>query len=298
MENFGTYNGAHGAEAFGFRKLAKVYWNLQAPRLYEEALSRNEAMLASGGALVAETGAHTGRSPKDKFVVRDALTQDSVWWDNNGAISQGAVRHPARGLQGPCTGQGALRAGPLWRRRPALPRQDARLHRICLALAVHPQPAHPPAMGGAGRLRARDDHRRPALVQGGPGAPRLPLGDRDRLRLLAPHRADRRHELRRRDEEIGLHLSELRPAREGRDADALLGQRRRRATTWPCSSACPAPARRRSRPTRTARSSATTSMAGGRVACSTSRAAATPRRSSCRARPSRRSTPPPSASAP
>ncbi len=88
MENFGTYNGAHGAEAFGFRKLAKVYWNLQAPRLYEEALSRNEAMLASGGALVAETGAHTGRSPKDKFVVRDALTQDSVWWDNNGAISK------------------------------------------------------------------------------------------------------------------------------------------------------------------------------------------------------------------
>ena len=45
MENFGTYNGAHGAEAFGFRKLAKVYWNLQAPRLYEEALARNEAML-------------------------------------------------------------------------------------------------------------------------------------------------------------------------------------------------------------------------------------------------------------
>lgn len=88
MENFGTFNGAHGAEAFGFTRLAKVHWNLQAPRLYEEALARGEAVLARGGALVAETGAHTGRSPKDKFIVRDEATRDAVWWDNNGAMSR------------------------------------------------------------------------------------------------------------------------------------------------------------------------------------------------------------------
>ncbi len=79
---------AHGAEAAGFRNLSTVRWNFEAPRLYEEALSRKEAELARGGALVATTGTHTGgRSPKDKFVVRDASTENQVWWDNNGAIT-------------------------------------------------------------------------------------------------------------------------------------------------------------------------------------------------------------------
>ena len=86
MDNVGTHNGAHGAEAFGFKDLQRVFWNLTAPRLYEESIGRREATLAAGGAIVAQTGVHTGRSPKDKFVVRDATTADSVWWDNNGAI--------------------------------------------------------------------------------------------------------------------------------------------------------------------------------------------------------------------
>ncbi|GGH05971.1 phosphoenolpyruvate carboxykinase [ATP] [Alsobacter metallidurans] len=87
MDNVGTHNGAHGAEAFGFKNLKRVFWNLQTPRLYEEAIARKEAILAQGGPLVAETGAHTGRSPKDKFTVKDSTTADHVWWDNNGAIS-------------------------------------------------------------------------------------------------------------------------------------------------------------------------------------------------------------------
>jgi phosphoenolpyruvate carboxykinase (ATP) len=83
----GTFNAANGVHRFGFHDLAAVYWNLQAPQLYAEALRRDEARIAAGGALVAETGAHTGRSPKDKFVVRDASTEKTVWWDNNGAIA-------------------------------------------------------------------------------------------------------------------------------------------------------------------------------------------------------------------
>jgi phosphoenolpyruvate carboxykinase (ATP) len=89
LENIGTFNAAHGAEAFGFRKLKRVYWNLQAPALYEQSLQRQEARVVAGGALVADTGVHTGRSPKDKFTVKDATTQDTVWWDNNGAIEPG-----------------------------------------------------------------------------------------------------------------------------------------------------------------------------------------------------------------
>ena len=87
MTNIGEFNAGHGAEAIGLRDLKAVHWNLEAPRLYEEALSRKEGQLARGGALVATTGSHTGRSPKDKFVVRDAATENEIWWDNNGAIT-------------------------------------------------------------------------------------------------------------------------------------------------------------------------------------------------------------------
>ncbi|MGO4706347.1 phosphoenolpyruvate carboxykinase [Microvirga sp. 2MCAF38] len=89
MENVGVFNSKQGSETFGFTDLQRVFWNLEAPSLYEQALKRNEARLARGGALLAETGIHTGRSPKDKFVVRDATTEETVWWDNNGSITPG-----------------------------------------------------------------------------------------------------------------------------------------------------------------------------------------------------------------
>ena len=87
MAQSGVFNPAFPVESFGFKNLKNVYYNLTAPALYEESLRRNEATLAAGGALVADTGVHTGRSPKDKFVVRDETTEGTVWWDNNGAIT-------------------------------------------------------------------------------------------------------------------------------------------------------------------------------------------------------------------
>ncbi len=87
VDNIGVFNSAQGAGAFGFSHLKKVYWNLEAPALYEQSLTRGETMLAKGGALLAETGVHTGRSPKDKFVVRDPNTESAVWWENNGSIT-------------------------------------------------------------------------------------------------------------------------------------------------------------------------------------------------------------------
>ncbi|RFC68560.1 MULTISPECIES: phosphoenolpyruvate carboxykinase [Mesorhizobium] len=65
----------------------EVRANLAAAELYEQAIRRGEAKITAEGALVAYTGQHTGRSPKDKFVVRDATTENTVWWDNNAAIS-------------------------------------------------------------------------------------------------------------------------------------------------------------------------------------------------------------------
>ena len=87
METKGRFNAALGANSFGFESPARFYCNLEAPSLYEESIRRGEAMITAGGALLAETGVHTGRSPKDKFVVRDATTENQVWWDNNGAIT-------------------------------------------------------------------------------------------------------------------------------------------------------------------------------------------------------------------
>jgi phosphoenolpyruvate carboxykinase (ATP) len=84
----GIRNGAFGADKFGLKDLAAVHWNLIGPALYEHAIARGEAKIVSGGALCAETGVHTGRSPKDKHTVVDALTEKSVWWDGNRKLSQ------------------------------------------------------------------------------------------------------------------------------------------------------------------------------------------------------------------
>ncbi len=69
-----------GLEAHGIRNVARVYWNLSVPALYEEAVRRREALIAADGPLVCRTGQHTGRSPNDKFIVREPSSEDKVWW--------------------------------------------------------------------------------------------------------------------------------------------------------------------------------------------------------------------------
>ena len=87
MKETGVRNGAFGADKFGFKNLAAVNWNFGAAPLYEHALRANEAVLTAQGALCAETGVFTGRSPKDKFTVRDANTDKTMWWDGNQSIT-------------------------------------------------------------------------------------------------------------------------------------------------------------------------------------------------------------------
>ncbi|MBD3756442.1 MAG: phosphoenolpyruvate carboxykinase (ATP), partial [Gammaproteobacteria bacterium] len=87
MKEVGVRNSSFGVETFGLNGLKAVYWNLNEPALYEHALTRGEARVAANGPLVADTGVHTGRSPKDKYVLRDATTENTVWWDNNQAMT-------------------------------------------------------------------------------------------------------------------------------------------------------------------------------------------------------------------
>jgi phosphoenolpyruvate carboxykinase (ATP) len=58
----------------------KVFSNLAPAELVEHALLRKEGFLASNGALMADTGKFTGRSPKDRYIVLDDQTRDAVWW--------------------------------------------------------------------------------------------------------------------------------------------------------------------------------------------------------------------------
>ncbi len=55
--------------------------------LFEQAVRRGEGQVTATGALAAVTGAHTGRSPADKFIVRDQETDGTVWWDNVKALT-------------------------------------------------------------------------------------------------------------------------------------------------------------------------------------------------------------------
>ena len=69
-----------GLEEHGIQNVARVYWNVSVPALYEEAVRRREALIGVDGPLVCRTGQHTGRSPNDKFIVREPSSEDKVWW--------------------------------------------------------------------------------------------------------------------------------------------------------------------------------------------------------------------------
>jgi len=66
----------------GISKGNKIQYQLSVPELVEDALKNKEGLLVDSGALAADTGKFTGRSPKDRFIVEDEITKDAVWWGN------------------------------------------------------------------------------------------------------------------------------------------------------------------------------------------------------------------------
>jgi phosphoenolpyruvate carboxykinase (ATP) len=69
------------------RRSAAVRWNDRAPALVTAALKADEGQLTAHGAFATTTGQFTGRSVKDKFIVRDTATEAKVWWDNSASLS-------------------------------------------------------------------------------------------------------------------------------------------------------------------------------------------------------------------
>ncbi|HEY0114727.1 MAG TPA: phosphoenolpyruvate carboxykinase (ATP), partial [Allosphingosinicella sp.] len=82
-----TREPAFGLSGQGIETSANLHWNLGQAPLIEQAIARGEGLLAAEGPLVVQTGRHTGRSAKDKFIVRDAGTENNIWWDNNASMS-------------------------------------------------------------------------------------------------------------------------------------------------------------------------------------------------------------------
>jgi len=67
----------------GISDLDAVHYNFDEAALVEEIIRRDEGSLGVGGTVLVSTGKHTGRSPQDKFVVREPSVEDTIWWDNN-----------------------------------------------------------------------------------------------------------------------------------------------------------------------------------------------------------------------
>lgn len=77
-------------EIQGITGLGNVYYNFIEPALVEAAVSRGEGRLGKGGAFLCSTGQFTGRSPKDKFVVRTPSVEHTIWWENNAPMTPDA----------------------------------------------------------------------------------------------------------------------------------------------------------------------------------------------------------------
>src|SRR5438046_5899318 len=73
----------------GLSPEGRIYWQPTTSLLYTHALRRGEGRLAEGGPLVVDTGRFTGRSPRDKFLVREPGSEDRIWWgDINQPLSE------------------------------------------------------------------------------------------------------------------------------------------------------------------------------------------------------------------
>ncbi len=81
MQELGIKPADASVEDLGIEE-GKAHWNLPPEQLAARALNEGQVALASNGAVTVNTGEFTGRSPKDKFTVKDELTTDAVWWNN------------------------------------------------------------------------------------------------------------------------------------------------------------------------------------------------------------------------
>ena len=79
-EDKGHKRTTYELDNYGITEAASVYWNLNTPELYEEIVRRSEGIFSDHGALIVDTGEHTGRAAKDKSIVREPSSEEQVFW--------------------------------------------------------------------------------------------------------------------------------------------------------------------------------------------------------------------------
>ena len=147
----------HTRRADGAASIGRIVRaNLSTAELYEDAVRAGEGVIAAEGPLVVRTGKHTGRSPQDKFIVREPVEPGR----SGGATSTSPsplehydrLRARLDGLPGRSPG---LRPGPVHRRASRPPPQPPGLHRDRLGQHLRPEPVPPAGRRGARALRSR-----------------------------------------------------------------------------------------------------------------------------------------------
>jgi len=81
MKQYGKLGKHHDLKSsIDLGHLGDQFWNLTPAELIEDTVLLGQGVLTDKGAVAIETGSFTGRSPKDRFIVRDTITEDAVWW--------------------------------------------------------------------------------------------------------------------------------------------------------------------------------------------------------------------------
>ena len=89
MKNIGKYISSVKLDQHNISNDKNIYWNMGTEVLYEHTIKNNLGIVGKGGALVVETGIHTGRSANDKFMVEEESSKDNIWWGKvNVSISE------------------------------------------------------------------------------------------------------------------------------------------------------------------------------------------------------------------
>ena len=247
-----TVPGREGLSEHGIPSVrGRIHWRPTTSQLYMHALARGDGAIAEGGPLVVDTGVHTGRSPNDKFIVREPGSEDRIWWSHvNADISEDSFER-LRDKVSDHLGQSDVYvvdafagADPEYRIAVRVITESPWHALFAKTLFIDPTPEeleqmelealvlHAPSLSGrsrGGRHAQRDVHRSPPDPLGG---------------------ADRGHLLRGRDQEVDLHADERPASARGRLPDALLREPGRRRHGRGLLRALRAPARPRSPPTR------------------------------------------------
>ncbi|GMQ77631.1 MAG: phosphoenolpyruvate carboxykinase (ATP) [Anaerolineae bacterium] len=100
MQNIGPYPSEYGVERHGIQNANTVYWHMTTPMFYEQIVRRREGEMLHLGPVVVRTGDHTGRSPNDKFIVKEPTSEKDIWWgDVNRSINQEQFDYLLRRIQ-------------------------------------------------------------------------------------------------------------------------------------------------------------------------------------------------------